>query len=147
MLPPAGPLSSIGRWHDVTPAERADERDGVCAAQRTRGAILHGAYDRSHVRRIRAPAAGPPRDEGGRMVANRLLTPREAESVVEERIEQFGLNALPRVSVADLGEGTWSVRWDHLERVVPAMSAEAWREWLEENVGSLDAGDLETTES
>ena len=30
---------------------------------------------------------------------------------------------------------------------VAPMTPEAWRAWLEANVGSLDAGDLETTES
>jgi hypothetical protein len=75
------------------------------------------------------------------------LSPREAEAVVEDRIERFGLGALPRVSVTELPDGTWRVRWEHLERVVAPMTQEAWHAWLEENVGSLDAGDLETTES
>jgi hypothetical protein len=76
-----------------------------------------------------------------------LLTPREAEHVVEERIEQFGLGALPRVSVTATADAAWCVRWDHLERTVPPMTMEEWRAWIEENIGSLDAGDLETTES
>lgn len=78
---------------------------------------------------------------------NPFLTPREAEEVVMERIEQFGTSALPRVDVSELADGTWRVRWEHLERIVAPMTREAWRAWLEENVGSLDAGDLETTES
>jgi hypothetical protein len=78
---------------------------------------------------------------------DRLLTPRDAEAVVEERIEQFGLGAVPRVEVTATDEGTWRVRWDQMERVVAPMSGVAWHAWLEENVGSLDAGDLETTES
>lgn len=77
----------------------------------------------------------------------RLLTPREAEAVIEDRIERFGLDALPRVSVTELADGRWQVRWDHLERTVTPMTRDAWHAWLEENVGSLDAGDLETTES
>jgi hypothetical protein len=76
-----------------------------------------------------------------------FLTPREAEAVVMERIEQFGTSALPRVDVSELADGTWQVRWEHIERIVAPMTREAWRAWLEENVGSLDAGDLETTES
>ncbi|MBS1134492.1 MAG: hypothetical protein H6R02_1633 [Burkholderiaceae bacterium] len=76
-----------------------------------------------------------------------VLTPREAEAVVEERIELFGLGVLPRVSVTELADGTWRVQWVRLERVVPAMTQETWHAWLERNVGSLDAGDLETTES
>jgi hypothetical protein len=70
-----------------------------------------------------------------------------AVAVVEDRIEQFGVGALPRVSVTLLADGMWRVRWEHLERIVPPMTQDAWRAWLEENVGSLDAGDLETTES
>lgn len=81
------------------------------------------------------------------MSETRLLNPREAEAVIEERIEQFGLGALPRVRVSEQADGSWCVRWDGLERVVAPMSKEAWHAWLEENVGSLDAGDLETTES
>ena len=81
------------------------------------------------------------------MTASRLLTPHEAEAVIEERIEQFGLGALPKVIVAELPDRNWRVRWDDMERVVAPMTEEAWHAWLEENVGSLDAGDLETTES
>lgn len=81
------------------------------------------------------------------MGENGMLTPREAEAVVDDRIEHFGLGALPRVRVDALADGSWNVRWEHLERTVAPMDREAWRAWLEENVGSLDAGDLETTES
>lgn len=76
-----------------------------------------------------------------------LLTPREAEHVVEERIEQFGLGAMPRVSVTAMADATWCVRWEHVERTVAPMTMDEWHAWIEENVGSLDAGDLETTES
>ncbi len=81
------------------------------------------------------------------MGEDRLLTPSEAESVVADRIEQFGLGALPRVAVAELDDGRWRVRWENLERIVAPMSRDAWCAWLEQNVGSLDAGDLQTTES
>ncbi|HEV8255550.1 MAG TPA: hypothetical protein VGR42_01125 [Casimicrobiaceae bacterium] len=81
------------------------------------------------------------------MSEKRLLTPREAEAVIDARIERFGLGALPRVKVTELADGTWRVRWDDLERTVAPMTPDAWQAWLEENVGSLDAGDLETTES
>lgn len=81
------------------------------------------------------------------MSEGRVLTPREAEAVVEDRIEAFGLGALPRVTVTPLPDGMWRVRWENLEATVAPMTAPAWRAWLEENVGSLDPGDLETTES
>ncbi|HEY0879263.1 MAG TPA: hypothetical protein VGE10_12505 [Zeimonas sp.] len=78
---------------------------------------------------------------------SRLLTPEEAEAVVEDRIERFGLGALPRVTVDETPGGGWRVRWDHIERNVAPMTRDAWHRWLEANIGSLDAGDLETTES
>ncbi|MGE5526015.1 MAG: hypothetical protein ACM3SS_20050 [Rhodospirillaceae bacterium] len=81
------------------------------------------------------------------MDEDRLLTPGEAESVIADRIEQFGLGALPRVAVTPLDDGRWRVRWEDLERIVPPMSRNTWCSWLEDNVGSLDAGDLQTTES
>ena len=81
------------------------------------------------------------------MSDTRTLTPQEAEAVIEARIERFGLGALPRVRVTELADGTWRVRWEDLERTVAPMTRDAWCAWLEENVGSLDAGDLETTES
>jgi hypothetical protein len=81
------------------------------------------------------------------MAEKRLLTPREAEAVIEQRIEWFGLGALPRVTVTELADGSWQVRWDHLESSVTPMDYDTWYAWLQENVGSLDPGDLETTES
>jgi hypothetical protein len=77
----------------------------------------------------------------------RLLTPHEAEAVVDERIDRFGPGALPRIEVAASADGNWQVRWEHLVRTVAPMTQRAWCAWLEENVGSLDAGDLQTTES
>lgn len=77
----------------------------------------------------------------------RVLTTREAEAVVERRIERFGLGALPRVRVTELAGGKWRVRWNDIERTVAAMTDEAWHAWLEQNVGPLDATDLQTTES
>lgn len=76
-----------------------------------------------------------------------LLTPHEAEAVVDDRIEAFGLGALPKVSVVERGDGLWQVRWDSREAIVSPMTPEHWHTWLEANVGSLDPGDLETTES
>jgi hypothetical protein len=81
------------------------------------------------------------------MSESRLLTPEEAEAVVDERIEQFGPGALPRVHVAAIPDGSWQVRWEHQQQTVAPMAMDAWQAWLGENVGSLDAGDLTTTES
>ena len=81
------------------------------------------------------------------MPENRLLTPREAEAVIEERIERFGPGSLPRVVVTEIRGGRWRVRWDSLEQTVAPMTLAEWQVWLERHVGSLDAGDLGTTES
>ena len=81
------------------------------------------------------------------MTEKSVLTPREAEAVVQDRIEHFGLGVLPRVSVTELPDGTWHVQWNRRETVIAPMTQDSWHAWLERNVGSLDAGDLETTES
>lgn len=95
------------------------------------------------------PNSGPAstQREGGPPDESRVVTAHEAEAVVEQRIELFGLGALPRVTVAVQPDGMWRVRREHLEATVAPMTARDWRAWLEENVGSLDPGDLETTES
>lgn len=80
-------------------------------------------------------------------MSQHILTPSEAEAVVERRIERFGLNALPRVHVAELEDGRWRVRWNEIQRTVPAMTDKDWRAWLERHVGPLDAADLQTTEA
>jgi hypothetical protein len=81
------------------------------------------------------------------MPESHCLAPREAEAVVEDLIERFGLGALPPVLVTPDDDGAWTVRWDAQTRRVSPMTMDAWVAWLRENVGSLDAGDLETTES
>jgi hypothetical protein len=75
------------------------------------------------------------------------LLPREAEQVVQDRIEQFGLGALPDVKVSVRADGLWWVRWDEYERTVAPMNTQAWSAWLEEHVGPLNAEQLQTTES
>lgn len=81
------------------------------------------------------------------MSANSLLNPQQAEAVIEEQIEQFGLGVLPRVEVTALPDGNWRVRWEKVEHVVAPMTHDEWHLWVEENIGSLDPGDLATTES
>ena len=76
-----------------------------------------------------------------------LLTPEEAEAVIGEKIEQFGLGVLPPVEVSALPDGKWRVRWENVEHLVAPMSQDEWHAWVQENVGSLDPGDLATTES
>ncbi|MBP8310144.1 MAG: hypothetical protein KAY46_22910 [Burkholderiaceae bacterium] len=81
------------------------------------------------------------------MSDSRLLTPLEAQAVVEERIELFGLGALPRVTVTERDDHRWQVRWAHQESTVAPMTQQGWHAWLQKYVGPLDAADLVTTES
>ena len=81
------------------------------------------------------------------MKPNPVLSPREAEAVIEEKIEQFGLGVLPRIEVTALPDGNWQVRWENVEHIVAPMTGDEWHAWVEENAGSLDPGDLATTES
>jgi hypothetical protein len=76
----------------------------------------------------------------------RALTPEEAEQVVEQRIQEFGLSALPRVQIATTPRGDWEISWDHFLCTEPAMNAAQWRAWLERHVGTLDPERLETLE-
>ena len=81
------------------------------------------------------------------MAASNLLTPREAEQVVADRIEQFGLGALPEVAIEVAPDGSWIVSWDTYSRTVSPMNEESWGVWLKQHVGPLDAESLQTTES
>jgi hypothetical protein len=80
------------------------------------------------------------------VVMERLLTPDEAEQVVEQRIEEFGLSSLPRVHVAPIASGEWQITWDTFRHVERPMTATEWREWLERHVGTLNPEQLETLE-
>lgn len=73
------------------------------------------------------------------------LTPREAEQVVEQRIETFGLGALPQISVCE-DRGHWRITWDGKMRVTEAMNEREWLAWLEENVGEVDPEGLSSLE-
>lgn len=81
------------------------------------------------------------------MTVQKPLTPQQAEQIVADRIERFGLGALPEVRVSARSDGTWLVRWDDLERTTAPLPEAAWCAWLEEHVGPLDAERLQTTES
>jgi hypothetical protein len=75
----------------------------------------------------------------------RTLTPQEAEQVIEQRIEEFGLSALPRVQVT-ASQGKWQISWDNFHQVEQPMTGTQWREWLERHVGTLNPERLETLE-
>jgi hypothetical protein len=65
------------------------------------------------------------------------LTPEEAEHIVEQRIQDFGLGALPQISVTE-ERGDWRITWDGKMRVASPMNEREWLAWLEENVGEVD---------
>jgi hypothetical protein len=73
------------------------------------------------------------------------LTPREAEEVVEQRIESFGLGALPQISITE-DRGHWNITWDGKMRVTEPMNEREWLAWLEENVGEVDPDGLSSLE-
>jgi hypothetical protein len=77
---------------------------------------------------------------------DRSLTPEEAQVLVEQRIEEFGLSSLPRVRVRDDGHGGWHITWDQFQRSEAPMSAPEWCAWVERHVGTLDPERLETLE-
>jgi hypothetical protein len=73
------------------------------------------------------------------------LSPREAEQVVEQRIEDFGLGALPQISVVE-ERGDWRITWDGKMRVAKPMNERDWLAWLEENVGEVAPENLSSLE-
>lgn len=74
------------------------------------------------------------------------LTAEQAEGVVDELIERFGPGAYPKVSVTEVAQGTWRIRWRAMDVEAPAMTAEKWSDWLRERVGSIAPERLETSE-
>ncbi|MGD8862830.1 MAG: hypothetical protein PVI30_22650 [Myxococcales bacterium] len=78
--------------------------------------------------------------------AQPTLSPRQAEALVEDRIEEFGLDVLPAVRVHTRPDGLWRVRWTHHEAVCEPMTRDEWIRWLEGHVGPMDPERLETSE-
>ena len=81
----------------------------------------------------------------------RTLTPQQAEGVVEDRLEFFGLGALPEIRVRALSSRCWRIWWTDRagrRRVsdTPPMSSRQWLRWLEEYVGPTSPEMLMTTE-
>jgi hypothetical protein len=79
-------------------------------------------------------------------MAGDVLTAREAENFVEERIESFGLSALPRVLVREQSDGRWRVCWESYVRLARPMTMTEWESWLERHVGTVDPERLGTNE-
>jgi hypothetical protein len=78
-------------------------------------------------------------------VERQKLTPREAEQLVEQRIEDFGLGALPAIAVTD-ERGYWRITWDGKVRLAAPMTQREWLAWLEQNVGEVDPEHLGSLE-
>lgn len=73
------------------------------------------------------------------------LTPHEAEQLVEQRIDAFGLGALPHISIRE-ERGQWHIRWDGKQRIAQPMTQPQWLAWLERNVGEVDPESLSSLE-
>jgi hypothetical protein len=73
------------------------------------------------------------------------LTAAEAEAIVEHRIQEFGLGALPQMTIAER-EGRWHICWEGRKRVTSPMSEAEWLEWLETYVGEVSPERLGSNE-
>jgi hypothetical protein len=78
--------------------------------------------------------------------ADDLLTPQQAQAVVSDRIDEFGLGALPSVRVDPRADGHWRITWTTHVALCPPMSMRQWKAWLERYVGPLSPERLQTTE-
>ena len=79
-------------------------------------------------------------------VSDPVLTPAAAQAEVDDRIEAFGLDVLPRVQVRVERDGSWRVAWtSHVARCRPMTRAQ-WLSWLQRHVGETDPERLETSE-
>jgi hypothetical protein len=74
------------------------------------------------------------------------LTAAQAEGIVDELIEAFGLGAYPKVSVTEVAPGRWRIRWRSMEAEVAEMANAQWEDWLRRRVGSITPERLETSE-
>jgi hypothetical protein len=74
------------------------------------------------------------------------ITAREAEQLVRDRIETFGLDALPAVSVLLQPDARWRIEWRGRVHVAQAMTRSQWEDWLERNVGPVSPERLASTE-
>jgi hypothetical protein len=73
------------------------------------------------------------------------LTAAQAEAVVDELIESYGLGAYPKVSVKEYSPGRWRIEWRSMEIETAAMTSTQWTEWLRHRVGSISPEKLTNT--
>lgn len=76
----------------------------------------------------------------------RKLNPAQAEAVVDDLIQTYGLGAYPKVKVSALPSGDWEVRWDGRSMTTEPMTAKKWAAWLRRQIGSISPHRLETLE-
>jgi hypothetical protein len=79
------------------------------------------------------------------MSDTQTLTTAQAEAVVDELIETYGLGAYPKVTVHEISPGRWRVEWRSMNIETAAMTATEWTEWLRRRVGSISPEKLTTT--
>jgi len=63
------------------------------------------------------------------------LSTEQAERLVEELLNQYGLGSIPQVRVARLADGDWQIKYNKVTFVHPPMSEVEWHEWLDERFG------------
>jgi hypothetical protein len=68
------------------------------------------------------------------------LSPEQAQRLVEELLNQFGLGAIPQVRVSRLADGEWQIKYNTSTYVHPPMDEAEWHAWLETKFGP-DLGD------
>jgi hypothetical protein len=74
------------------------------------------------------------------------LSAAQAQGIVDELIEAFGLGAYPKVTVSEVAPGRWRISWREMEDEAPAMTKTQWEQWLRRRVGSITPERLETSE-
>jgi hypothetical protein len=63
------------------------------------------------------------------------LSPEQAQRLVEELSNQYGLGAIPRVYVARLADGDWQIKYNKFVQVHAPMDETEWHAWLERRFG------------
>lgn len=63
------------------------------------------------------------------------LSPEQAQRLVEELLNQYGLGAIPKVRVAMLADGDWQIRYNSVTHVHAPMTEVEWHAWLESKFG------------
>jgi hypothetical protein len=69
------------------------------------------------------------------MLQSKLLSPEQAQRLVEELLNQYGLGAIPQIRVARLADGDWQIKYNSVTHVHAPMNEVEWHAWLESKFG------------